>query len=200
MFARSRQRALVLGSALLALVFAAQPVSAATVLSTSGTIGSYVLHDDHDHTRGADCDYETTKETHHGVNGFWLDALKVRGPQIYAYNDGSGTRQWVGWQFRVQDEPASANDAWANYYVSSVVKEKVNVSTGFQFDHRKWTAPENLPNDTNWRVVVVLKWYQRGSSTTVQGTLRASYDYYHIKGGGATTPPTIRQTDCYVNN
>jgi hypothetical protein len=200
MFLRSRQPALVLGSALLALVFAAQPAAAATVLSTSGTIGNYVLHDNHDSTRGGDCVYETQKETHHGINAFWLDRLKARGPKIFAYDDGSGRKQWVGWQLRVQSEPASATDAWTNVFTSSVIKQKVSIAGGFQFDHRNWTAPENLPNNTNWRLVVILKWFQRGSSTTVQGTLRASYDYYHVKGGGATVPPTIRQTDCYVSN
>jgi hypothetical protein len=200
MLARSRQPILVLGSALLALVFAAQTTAAATVISQTGTVGNYVIHDNHDSTRGADCDYETTKRTQHGIKAFWLDALKVRGPQIFAYDDGSGTKQWVGWQLRVQKEPVSASDAWQNVYVSSVVKERVNVSTGFQFAHRKWTAPQSLPNNTNWRVVVSLKWFKRGSSTTVQGTVLASIDFYHVKGGGATNPPTIRQTDCYVSN
>ncbi len=200
MLARSRQSILVLGSAFLALLFAVQPAAAETVISQSGTIGNYVLHDNHDTTRGADCDYKTTKETHHNVTAFWLDALKVRGPQINAYDDQSGTKQWVGWQFKVQNEPAAANDAFTTFYTSSVVKQKVNVNTGFQFPHRVWKAPENPPADTNWRVIVILKWFQRGSSTTVQGKLTASYDYYHVKGGGATTPPTIRQTDCYVSN
>jgi len=200
MIARSRQSAVVLGSAFLALLFAVQPAAAATVISTTGTVGNYAIHDNHDTTRGADCDYETTRETHHGAKAYWLDAIKVRGPQIYAYNDHSGTKQWVGWQFRVQDEPASATDAWQTFYTSSVVKQRVNVSTGVQFDHRVWKAPESLPADTNWRVVVTLKWFTRPSSTTVQGTVRASIDYYHVKGGGATNPPTIRQTDCYVSN
>ena len=86
----------------------------------------------------------------------------------------------------MQNEPAAANDAFTTFYTSSVVKQKVNVNTGFQFPHRVWKAPENPPADTNWRVIVILKWFQRGSSTTVQGKLTASYDYYHVKGGGAT--------------
>jgi len=200
MLARSRKPILVLGPAFLALMFAVQPAAAATVISQSGSIGSYVIHDNHDSTRGADCDYETTKETHHGSNAYWLDALKVRGPQINAYNDHSGTKQYVGWQFKVQDEPASATDAWTTFYTSSVVKQKVNVASGFQFDHRVWKAPENPPADTNWRVVVILKWFTRGTTTTVQGKVTASIDYYHVKGGGATNPPTIRNTDCYVAN
>jgi len=47
-----------------------------------------------------------------------------------------------------------------------------------------------------------MKWYQRPGSSTVNGQVRASYDYYHVKGGGTppSPPPTIRQTDCYVAN
>lgn len=199
MLVRSRKPILVLGPAFLALMFAVQPAAAATVISQTGNVGSYVIHDNQNTTRGADCDYETTMETHHGSNAFWLDALKVRGPQINAYNDHSGTKQYVGWQFKVQDAPASSS-TFTTFYTSSVVKQKVNVSTGFQFDHRVWKAPENPPADTNWRVLVILKWFKRGTTTVVQGKVTASIDYYHVKGGGATNPPTIRQTDCYVSN
>lgn len=201
MFVRSSRPLLVLGSALIALLFAVEPAAAASIISTTGTVGNYQFQDNQNSTRGADCDYETTKETHHNIKAFWLDAFKVRGPKMFAYNDHSGTKQWVGWQFRIQNEPTSATDAFTDVFVSSVVKERVNVGSGFQFPSRTWKAPETLPTNTNWRVEVVLKWYKRPGSTTTQGTVKASYDWYHVKGGGApTTPPEIRQTDCYVSN
>jgi hypothetical protein len=201
MLVRSSKPILVLGPAFLALLFAVQPAAAATVISQTGKVGNYTINDNHDSTRGADCDYETVKETHHSLNAYWLDALKVRGPQINAYNDHSGTKQYVGWQFKVQNEPASATDAWTTFYTSSVVKQRVTVGSGLQFPHRVWKAPENPPADTNWRVVVILKWFTRPGSTAQQGRVTASIDYYHVKGGGATvSPPTIRQTDCYVSN
>lgn len=200
MLVRSRRTAIVLGSVLLAVVFAAQSAAAATVLSSSGHIGNYVLHDNFDSARGVDCFYETHKETRHGVKGHWLDKLSIRGPEVSAWDNGSGTKQWVGWQFRVQNEPASETDAWTTVYTSSVTKAKVGISNGFQFDRRTWTAPENLANNKNYRVVITINWYKRTGSSNVKGTLKASYNYYHVKGGGATDPPTIRQTDCYVSN
>lgn len=195
-----RQPAMVLGSAILAIVFAAQSAAAASVIGSSGNIGNYAFQDDHDNTRGVDCDYETHKETHHGSKAYWLDKLSIRGPQVFAWDNGSGTNQWVGWQFKVQNEAASATDAWTTIHTSSVTKAKVSISGGHQFARGTWIAPENLPNNTNYRVVVIIKWYARGGSSTVQGSLRASYDYYHVKGGGTSGPPYIRQTDCYVNN
>jgi hypothetical protein len=195
MFVRSRRPVMMLGSALLALLFAAQPAAAATVISQSGTIGTYQFQDNQNTTRGADCVYATN-----GSPGeHKLKTLKIRGPKIFAYNDHSGTKQYVGWKFLVQSEPVSATDAFTTFFSSSVVKERVNVSAGFQFGSRNWTAPGNVTSNTNWRVVVVLFWYKRSGSTTVQGKLTASYDYYHVKGGGST-PNQIRQTDCNGTN
>jgi hypothetical protein len=201
MVIRTLRPAMALGAGLLAIVFAAQPAAAATVLSTTGTVGNYAFQDNQNSTRGADCDYATSKTTHHGVTAFWLHQLKVRGPKVYAYNNGSGTRQWVGWQFKVQNEPASSTNAWTTVSTSSVVKAHATIGTGIQFAARTWTAPASLPNNTNWRVIVVVNWYKRPGSTAVGGSVKASYDYYHVKGGGATvSPPEIRNTDCYVNN
>jgi hypothetical protein len=190
--------ALVLAA--LATVSLAGNAAAATVLSSSGQIGNYVLQDNHDQTRGVDCFYETHQETHHGSPGYWLDKLSVRGPQVYAWDNGSGSKQWVGWRFQVQNEDTSASDAWTTVFTSTLTKAKVGISNGYQFARRTWTAPENLANNKNYRVMITVKWYQRGGSSHVQGTLKARYDYYHVKGGGATIPPTIRQTDCYVSN
>ena len=191
MFVRSRRPAMTLGSALLALLFAAQPAAAATVISQSGTPGNYQLQDNQNTTRGVDCVYATS-----GNPGqHRLTTLNIRGPQIFAYNDHSGTKQYVGWKFLVQSEPVSSSNAFTTFFTSSIVKERVNVSAGFQFGYRHWTAPAHVTSNTNWRVVVVLFWYKRSGSTTVQGKVTASYDYYHVKGGGST-PHQIRQTDC----
>jgi len=198
---RSVRPAMALGAGILAIVFAAQPVAAETILSMSGTIGNYAFQDNEDTTRGVDCDYETHKETHHGTNAYWLDKLKARGPKVYAYDNGSGSKQWVGWLFKVQDEGVAQNNAWVTVFTSSVVKSHASIGGGIQFASRFWTAPENLPNNKNFRVVVQVNWYKRPGSSAVAGTLKVSYDYYHVKGGGAVvTPPEVRTTDCYVSN
>lgn len=186
-----------LALAALATLSMAGTVAAATPISSSGHIGNYVFQDNADQTRGVDCFYETHQETHHGSPGYWLDKLGVRGPQVYAWDNGSGTKQWIGWQFKVQDEDASANNAWATVFTSPLTKANVGINSGHQFGRRYWIAPEKLPSMKNYRVVVIINWYKRSGSTKVQGTLKASYDYYHVKGGGTST---IRSTDCYVVN
>jgi hypothetical protein len=116
---------------------------------------------------------------------------------MHAYADGSGTKESVGWRYKVQTQPtSSSSDPWHDLFVSTVTKKQVNVSNGYQFPRRTWTAPDSL-RDVNVRVVVVLIWYQRPGSSSVQGKVKASYDFYHVKGGG---PDTIRQTDCYRVN
>ena len=200
MLARSRRPFLVLGPALFALLFAVQPAAAATVLSHTGQYGNFVINDNHDTTRGADCNYETHKEVHYLLNAFWLDSVKVRGPKIFAYNDGSGTKQPVGWMFKVQSSPAGNPNGWKTFYTSLSAKQLTTVHGGFQFSPVGWNAPENPPADTNWRVVMTLQWFKRGHPTLLTGRVVATIDFYNVKGGGATVPPTVRQTDCYVNN
>lgn len=192
-----RLRAAILVAVSLAAVLAAQPVAAATVIGSGGTYGTYVLQDNADTTRGADCVYETSKETHNGVKGYWLDKLSIRGPKLHAYDDGSGKSQYVGWKYKVQTQPTSDSGApWKDIHVSPMTKRQVSIASGYQFPRRTYTAPESL-GDVNVRVVVVLKWYKRPGSSTSQGTVKASYDHYHVKGGGTET---IRQTDCYRLN
>jgi hypothetical protein len=200
MLDRSRRSALVLSSVLLALVFAAAPAVAESNLGFNGQFGNYEFHDNADQTRGADCFYETHQETHHGNQGYWLDKLSIRGPKLFAYDNLSGTKQWVGWLYKIQTAPASNSDVWTTVYVSSATKAKVDLTHGYQFPRRTWVAPENLPNNTNYRVAVTANWYKRPNSTKVQGQIKVAYEYYHVKGGGVTNPPVIRNTDCYVAN
>jgi hypothetical protein len=197
MSGRISRRWAVFGSLAMALALATQPVAAATVTKTTGYVGHYVFNDDLTTTRGADCVYEDHTELHRGVTGYWLDTLSIRGPRVYARHNSAGTKQWVGWRYKVQTQPSSDGTApWTTIYTSSVAKAKASISSGYQFPRRTWYAPKSLP-DVNVRVFVLVYWYKRGGSTTVQGTVRASYDYYHVKGGG---PHTIRQTDCYRVN
>jgi hypothetical protein len=189
--------ALVFGPVLMALMLAVQPAAAATVKSTTGHVGDYAFQDDQNNTRGVDCVYETSKETHHGLKAYWLNKLSIRGPKVYARDNGGSSHQTVGWKYKIQTQPTSGGSApWTTIYTSSVAKHSASIGSGYQFGRRTWNAPESF-NDVNVRVLVIVNWYKRSDPSTVDGTVKATYDYYHVKGGG---PDSIRQTDCYRVN
>jgi hypothetical protein len=184
--------ALLLGGSMLALVLAAQPVAAATVISASGTFGLAVIPDAAVGKQGANCDYKTS-----GSNGhFRLKDMSARGPKIYAHDTGSGTQhQWVGWKYKIQGD-TNADNVFGTKFTSTVVKAKATDSTPAAFARRTWTAPSNLKQG-NYRVQVTLIWYKPGSSTQVQGKQVANVDYYKVAGGG---PDTVRNNNCYYKN
>ena len=172
MMLRDRIRSAFLIATSLSALLAVQPAAAATVTQTSGTVGSYAFQDDHDTTRGADCVYEDHNETHDGATGHWLDKLSIRGPKIHAYDNGSGTKQWVGWKYKVQTQPTGTPNApWHDLYGSSVSKQLVSIAGGYQFPRRTWTAPASF-SDVNIRVVVVLTWYKRNAPPTGANVVR----------------------------
>ena len=194
MIARRLRPMLVMGISLMALVLAVQPVAAATVTSSSGTYGMYQIHDDHDTTRGANCDYKTTK--HNGA--YALKDIGVRAPTIYAREkDNSNQRKWVGWKYAIQQDANRDGSGWQTVFTSSVAKAKATESDAANFGRRTWTVPSGMHLQGNYRAQVTLLWYKAGSSTIVKGKVVALIDYYHVKGGGTDL---VRQTDCYKSN
>jgi hypothetical protein len=192
MIRRMSHRALVLGPVLMGLLLAVQPAAAASGIHETGLVGPYQINDDHDTTRGANCDYET-----HKTNGaYLLDDISVRAPFMHARDRGVGNQtQWVGWQYKIQRTPTATTN-FHTIFTSSVVKAKATETAIAPFTRRKWTAPETV-RDGNYRVKVIMLWYKPGTSTVEQGRVVANIDYYHVRGGG---PDTIRQTDCYKAN
>jgi len=181
------RRAALFGPLLMALALSAQPAAAATVVHSSGDYGVYQFDDNHDTTRGANCDYHT-----HKTKGSYLLAdISVRAPRVYAVDTGGGIQhQLVGWKYRIQVQPLSG--PFTTVFTSSVVKANASDSVPAAFSRRTWTAPAHPSG--NYRVQVSLYWFKPNTSTTVGGKVVANIDYYHAREGANSI---IRQTDCY---
>src|SRR5262245_15512237 len=148
------RRAAVIGSALMALVLAAQPAIAAQVTSTTGKVGPYQINDEQATTRGANCDYKTNAQS----NGqHLLKDITVRAPFVHARDTGPGNQsQWVGWQFKI-DHDTNFDNVYANVFTSTIVKRKATETTIAPFSRRSWT-PASTPKG-NFRVRIVIYWY-----------------------------------------
>ena len=181
------RRATVLGTALMALILAAQPVAAAHVTSTTGHVGRYTIHDKETTTRGANCDYKT-----HLSNGqYLLKDISVRPPSVRARNTGPGNQsQWVGWQFKI-DRDTNFDGVYANVFTSAVVKRVATETSSADFVRRTWT-PASTPKG-NFRVRIVIFWYTHASKTNETGRVKATLEWYHARKGGASI---IRHNSC----
>jgi len=192
MISRMSRRATVFGPVLMALVLAAQPVAAAHVTSTTGHPGPYTIHDNETTTRGANCDYKT----HPSSNGHHLlKDISVRAPSVRARDTGPGNQsQWVGWQFKI-DRDSDTNGSYVNIFTSNVVKRMATETSSAAFSRRTW-LPASTPQG-NFRVRIVIYWYTHASNTNETGRVKATIEWYHVRGGG---PDTIRHNSCYREN
>lgn len=184
--------AMVIGPVLMALMLAVQPAAAANVTSTTGHVGPYQINDEEAGPRGANCDYKT----HPQSNGqYLLKDISVRAPFVHARNTGPGNQsQWVGWQFKI-DRDTNFDGVYANVFTSSVVKRKATETSIADFSRRSWT-PASTPQG-NFRVRIVIFWYTHASSTNEKGKVKATIEWYHVRGGGTDT---IRNNSCYRAN
>jgi hypothetical protein len=163
------------GAPLLALTLAASPVTAETIVSSSGKVGPYEINDQSGGPYGANCLYETS-------NPGELDKINIRPPaNVHSYG-ASSSSQWVGWRYIIGRDAPPIDGHWVTYHQSSIVKERVNNNTDpSSFGRRTWTAPENVTGQ--WRVRIVIYWYKRPGSSEVSGKTKIEYDWYKSKRG-----------------
>jgi hypothetical protein len=181
---RSRTRLVSLVGAALLAITAVAPASADTPYSTSGNYGSYQLNDAEGVANGVKCIYES-----HKTNGkYLLDKLRIRKPFVHSYTSG---QQWVGWRYIVKRDH-DTNGSYQEVYRSPIVKAKASQSQIAPFSDRFWTAPESVHG--NYKVWVVLFWYQKPGSTHQTGKVVTELDWYRVTGGG---PDSTREGSCY---
>ncbi len=186
---RTRSLVSLFGAALLA-VSAAAPAAADTVREQSGKYGAYQVNDQQNVANGVKCQYETHKEG----GAYRLDRLVVRKPYVHSYTSG---HQWVGWRYIVKRDH-DTNGTFQEVYRSSIVKAKATQATIANFSDRIWYAPESTSSlKGNYKVLLVLFWYQKPGSTQQSGKVVTEIDWYGVKGGG---PDMTRQNNCYREN
>ncbi len=76
------------------------------------------------------------------------------------------------------------------------MKDKASETHLADFTRRTWTAPEDPKG--NYRVRIVVKWYEFGSSTQQSGRAEEELDWYHLKVA-SNASGKIRNNVCYWN-
>lgn len=182
------RRAMVLGPVLMALTLIAQPVAADYRVSESGDHGPYGTRDT-ELDPGARCFYETNKTNGKNV----LDRINIRPPvSVLSYDYGAGNpNQWVGWRYIIQRD-TDLNGSFSTLFKSSFVKDKANETDSAEFSRRTWYAGENPRG--NYRVRIVIRWYEPGSSSVESGKVVHQLDYYRAIKGSSTKD---RMGSCY---
>jgi hypothetical protein len=188
MFRASSRRAAVLGPLLMALTLIAQPVAADQRVSESGDHGPYETQDT-DLDPGAKCFYESNKTNGKNV----LDGINIRPPlSVLSYDYGAGNpNQSVGWRYIIQRD-SDANGTFSDLFKSSFVKDKANETHSAGFSRRTWYASENPQG--NYRVRIVIRWYELGSSSVQSGKVVHQLDYYRAIKGSSNKE---RMGSCY---
>ena len=187
MIRKLTRRTLMLGPVVMALALAAQPAVASTPINQSDDYGDYQINDN-ETTRGANCVYEGSKTNAKNV----LDKISIRPPVVHSFGPLPGNRnQWVGWRFIIQRDTNFDNE-FGDLHKSSWVKAKANEGIPADFSRRTWHAAENPQG--NYRVRIVIRWYEPGSSTDESGKVVEEIDWYRALKGDSTKN---RQNSCY---
>ncbi len=188
---RTRIRLLSLVGAALLAVTAVAPAAAYTPITTQNPSDSYEVTDENS-APGARCVYESTKTTTGNGKLYLLDKIRIRAPKNFHHY--TSNKNWVGWRYIIKRDH-DYNNGYNEVYRSPVYKAKANDNQyPAQFSDRTWTAPELYSKvKGNWKVWVVLFWFQPGSSTQLRSKHVLEYDYYAVRGGG---PDTTRMDSC----
>lgn len=175
---RHRRSVVVLLSVLAGLLVGVQPAAAYTVVSHTGVLGPYSLTDAGSPIghQGATCFYKTST--------YKLTKIEARRPVVKARNRTSGRdSQWVSWQVIVQHQTPSGT-TWATVFASTFTKALAYDNQAAPFANRTWTAPATPTG--KYRVLLVIRWYTPGSSSTIQGQVKLRDSFYESKWNGYT--------------
>ena len=166
-----------------ALMFAAViagPAAAYTVVSESGTHGSYSITDSLTKP-GATCRYGNGEPPN---NWAWLDWMTVLAPRVFAADRNSSVRdhRQVSWQFKIQ-RTADNTTAWHTVASSAVQKatawdNQAASFTSMKITYNAYTTATGSENDI-LRALVILKWYK--PSGAVEGTVQLTPTHYLFK-------------------
>lgn len=150
--------------AILGLALAAGPALGKTIISQTGTRGSWSLVDKK-RNPGVTCDYNIYGD---------LYQLRVKAPKVYGrYSSPT----WVGWRYQILRRTGGR---WRVINSSAVVKDTATSAMAADgFASRTW---EDLgvdpPANARYKVRVIILFYSPASSTTVEGRVTVEDDWY----------------------
>jgi len=162
--------------ALVAITGSILPATAAVVVKQGGAIGSYSYTDTAGAT-GARCEYGLAVP---GANGNDLDRIMVDHPIVFS----KAGQRTVGWRFIVQRSlNVGGTGGWRTIHASTFQKRSATTSSPASFTDRSFLIPTD--KDFHFRTLVVIRWYEAGSSTDVAGSVRLRTEYYRSLNGGS---------------
>jgi hypothetical protein len=165
-----------LAISLLALAGSIAPVGAFVTVGQGGTIGSFSWSDTEGNT-AASCYYD---ENVPGAQGSDIDRIRIDHPVVFAK---AGTRK-VGWRYLVQrSEDAGGTGGWTTIKKSDLQKRTATTTSPAAFSDRYYTIPTNV--DHHFRVLIVIQWYEAGSSTEVDGFRKLRAEHYRALNNGS---------------
>lgn len=159
-------------AAVLSLSLVASPVAGFEVLRDTGLTGDYTVTDEVG-TPGVVCKYEDhIKSSDEELDRIRIRSITTKGPRA--------RKRWVGYRFLiVRKSPASAPD-YKIIFKSKILKARASKTHAVSFPSRRWTPPENLAT-SDYRVVIDLKYYKKGSKTKLGGKVRGAMEVYRHK-------------------
>jgi hypothetical protein len=163
-------RSLLLGVPLLLIALSApMAMSADTAVNHSGRYGIHYLADSEE-SPGVRCAYDDLVT---------IESVRVRSPFVYARdrNPDRVDAQAVSWKYRVQAETMKG---WATVATSDVQKRTATDAAVANFSPMRTSFAGSA--STQYRVVVVIRWYAASDDTTIVGRAVHRADWYAWQG------------------
>jgi hypothetical protein len=160
---------------LLALVVMASP-AAATELKDQGNTG-FITYNDESGNTSVTCRYTA---------GGSFDRVSVVAPFAHSSDTGFAIneKQWVGWRVEVQRRTPGGG-AWKTFATTGFQKRQATQVDIGAFAPRVVDLPSG---NWQWRVKSVIRYYAKGSMSTVIGTRVYRYDWYKSSKKGDPSP------------
>jgi hypothetical protein len=173
----------MLALSMVALIGSVAPAGAYQTVRSEGTIGSF-SYTDAVGASGARCDYQLDVP---GAQGNDLDRITVYHPVVFS---SAGTRK-VGWRFIVQRSvQEGGTGGWKTLFKSGFQRRSATTTAPAAFTDRGYLVQAD--KDYHFRTLVVIQWYEKGSSTAVDGFVRLRTEYYRSVAGGSNRQDMLR--------
>jgi hypothetical protein len=168
---RTRSTIAAATAGLLVVALLAAPVGAFEEMNAKGVIGIYSINDSLARA-GVVCLFENGAAKPDDE----LDRIRVRSLKTLGPKAG---KTWVGYRFSVLRRLPPSTD-YEFVFKSGIRKQRASASKATLFRARTWTAPEDVVV-SDYRVLIDLFYYARGSRTRVRGKVRGVMEVHEHK-------------------